>query len=200
MLKRLYEFLIMQKQIELCEKQITYTLKISVRAKRLRLAIYRDGTFVVTAPKTMSEIAIERFVVQKSLWVIKKLEYFKRFSSVIFIKKSSKKGFTEHKEMALTLVRERIEYFNETYKFGFNKVSIKNQKTRWGSCSSKRNINFNYKIALLPTRLTDYIVVHELCHLGELNHSKKFWELVALTLPNHMELRKELKRVSVSSR
>lgn len=173
---------------------------MSPRVKYLRLAIYCDGTFVVTAPKTMSEIAIERLVAQKSLWVIKKLEYFKRFSGVTFIKKSSKKDFTEHKEVALALAHERIEYFNETYKFDFNKVSIKNQKTRWGSCSSKRNINFNYKIALLPTRLTDYIIVHELCHLGEFNHSRKFWELVALTIPNHTELRKELKRVGVGSR
>ncbi|PIP23438.1 MAG: hypothetical protein COX90_01110 [Candidatus Nealsonbacteria bacterium CG_4_10_14_0_2_um_filter_38_17] len=70
---------------------------------------------------------------------------------------------------------------------------MKNQKTRWGSCFKKGNPNFNYKIALLSQRLADYIVVHELCHLGELNHSQKSWNLVAKAVPDYPEIRDELK-------
>ena len=88
-------------------------------------------------------------------------------------------------------------YFNGVYKFKFNKVNIRNQKTRWGSCSAKGNINFNYKIALLPERLADYIIVHELCHLGEFNHSRKFWDLVVEAIPDHREIRSELKQKGI---
>jgi hypothetical protein len=68
---------------------------------------------------------------------------------------------------------------------------------RWGSCSKKGNLNFNYKIALLPQRHSDYVIVHELCHLREFNHSKKFWDLVEQAVPNHRALRTELKRAGV---
>jgi len=87
-----------------------------------------------------------------------------------------------------------VEYFNAMYGLRCNRITIRNQKTRWGSCSRKGNLNFNYKIALLPQRLADYIIVHELCHLGEFNHSRKFWALVAQTMPDHVDLRKELKK------
>lgn len=187
----------MQKEIELHKQKVPYTLKVSARAKRLRLAVHCDGTFVVTAPIVMSENIIERFILQKSQWVVGKLAYFKSFSGRVFVGKSSRKDFVAHKERARFLAHARIAYFNETYKFNFNRVSIKNQKTRWGSCSSKGNLNFNYKIVHLPERLADYIIVHELCHLSEFNHSKKFWALVEKTIPNHLELRRELKGIGV---
>lgn len=184
---------LMQKEIELLEQKIPYTLKTNARAKRLRLAVYHDGAFVVTAPYTMSHGVIEKFIIQKSQWVIDKLQHFKRFTDGAVKGKKSKRDFAIHKEHARILAHARLAYFNETYKFNYNRISIRNQKSRWGSCSSKRNLNFNYKIALLPERLADYIIVHELCHLGEFNHSRKFWDLVAQTIPNHVELRKELK-------
>ena len=82
--------------------------------------------------------------------------------------------YLKHKEVARTLVRERLEYFNAFYGYEYKRIAIKNHKSRWGSCSKKGNLNFNYRIALLPSELADYIVVHELCHLGEFNHSPKF--------------------------
>lgn len=104
-----------------------------------------------------------------------------------------KKEYLEYKERALALAKERLEFFNRTYGFKFNQVNIKNQKTRWGSCSKKGNLNFNYRIALLPEPSADYVIVHELCHLGELNHSRKFWALVAQTIPDYPRIRKALK-------
>jgi len=187
----------MKKEIELQQKKIEYTLRLSKRARRMRLAIYRDGAFVVTAPQFVGLTTIEQFILRKSEWVIGKIEYFKQFSGRIFIK-NTKQEFALHKESALMLAIERMAHFNEIYQFSWGKVTIRNQKTRWGSCSKKGNINFNYKIALLPAHIADYIIVHELCHLKEFNHSRNFWNLVAQAIPGHREVRAELKKTGVS--
>lgn len=187
----------MKKEIKLHEKIIEYTLKISRRAKIMRLAIYCDGAFVVTAPQGMDQELVEQFIKRKSQWVINKLEYFKQFSGKIFIK-SGKSNFAQYKEVALEIAKKRIEHFNRAYNFTFNKINIKNQKKRWGSCSLKGNLNLNYKIALLPERLTDYIIVHELCHLAEFNHSRKFWNLVEKIIPDHLKIRNDLKKIDIN--
>ena len=74
-----------------------------------------------------------------------------------------------------------------------NKINIKNQKTRWGSCTKSKNLNLNYKIIFLPKKHQDYIIVHEMCHLKEFNHSHKFWSLVSKTLPDYLEIKVELR-------
>ena len=187
----------MKNEIELHKKKVEYTLKVSKRARRMRLAIYGDGAFVVTAPQFVGLGTIEQFIVRKSQWVIDKMEYFKQFSGRVLIK-NAKHEFALHKQSALILAVERMAHFNEIYQFSWGKVTIRNQKTRWGSCSRKGNINFNYKIALLPAHIADYIIVHELCHLKEFNHSRNFWDLVAQAVPNHREVRMELKKTGVS--
>ncbi len=189
--------LIMKKEIELQQKKVEYTLKVSKRARRMRLAIYGDGAFVVTAPQFVGLSTIEQFILRKSQWVVDKIEYFKQFSGRVFVK-NTKQEFALHKESALALAVERMAHFNEVYQFSWGRVTIRNQKTRWGSCSKKGNINFNYKIALLPAHIADYIIVHELCHLKEFNHSRNFWDLVAQTVPNHRGVRAELKKTGVS--
>lgn len=172
-----------------------YTLNVSGRARRVRLAVYCDGNFIVTAPQNASQNFIEKFILEKSKWIIDKLEYFKSFGGTTI--KTGKGDFLEYKQQALSLSEERINHFNSFYGFKYNKINIKNQKTRWGSCSKRGNINFNYKIALLPVYLADYIIVHELCHLGQFNHSPKFWNLVAKTTPNYPKIRKELKKIRI---
>lgn len=109
------------------------------------------------------------------------------------LKRVSKK-YLENKEKALLIVKERLGYFNTFYNFKWNRIVIRNQKTRWGSCSRKGNLNFNYKIALIPQKASDYIIVHELCHLGEFNHSPRFWNLVAKTVPDFKKIRKDLRK------
>ena len=106
----------------------------------------------------------------------------------------SKALYEKYKEEARELVLGRLEYFNRFYGLLWNRVSIRNQKTRWGSCSKKKNLNFHYKLALVPAPLADYVVVHELCHLKEFNHSGRFWDLVAETIPDHQRRRKELQK------
>lgn len=107
----------------------------------------------------------------------------------------NKKHFALHKENARALVHARLAHFNEFYKLPVGKVAIRNQKTRWGSCSRKGNLNFNYRLALIHPTLLDYVVVHELCHIKEFNHGRQFWDLVALTIPEHRSHRAELRKV-----
>ena len=174
---------------------INYTLKLSKKAKRLRLAIYCDGAVVLTAPHSASENFINQFVAKNTEWILKKLEGFApKAHQPRAGRLSNRKLYIKHKTEALVLAQNRVSYFNQLYNFKFNKINIRNQKTRWGSCSKKGNLNFNYKIALLSPAQADYIIVHELCHLGEFNHSRNFWNLVAKTVPNYLEIRKSLKK------
>jgi len=110
----------------------------------------------------------------------------------------TRRTFTVKKrEQARKFIEEKINYFNKFYGFKINRVAIKNTSTRWGSCSSKGNLNFNFKIIYLRSELADYLIVHELCHLGQLNHSKKYWELVKRAIPGFIELNRELRRTNV---
>ena len=185
-----------ERTIVLSGKVVPYTLRVSGRTGRMRLALYANGRFVVTVPRGMLERTFLQYLIAKSDWIVSKLEYFKKNPKKI-TPKLTRLQYATYKKQALVLVQTRLAFFNALYGFRFFAISIRNQKTRWGSCSKKGNLNFNYKITLLPPRLADYIIVHELCHLREMNHSKKFWLLVAKTIPNHKILRKELRQWSV---
>ena len=184
------EVLTMEKKIKLSDKKIKYLLKISKRAKRLRLTIYRNASLVVTKPIGLNQNIIDKFMIMKKDWILSKLKYFNKYKENYLFKNNYKK-YLEYKKEALEFTIERINYLNKKYNFKFNKIKIKNQKTRWGSCSRKGNLNFNYKIMFLPQQIADYIITHELCHLKELNYSKKFWNLVSKTIPNYQDIKKK---------
>jgi len=186
----------MRKYIELNKRKVPYTLNVSTRARSLRLSIYSDGGFVVTTPKFVSAGALKRFIVEKSQWILDKLDYFSTFAKHQGIR-YTKADFIKNKEATRKLVEEKLVEYNKFYNFKWNKVSIKDQKTRWGSCSKNANLNFNYKLGLVPIRLAEYVVVHELCHLGQFNHSKDFWNLVAKSMPDYKVLRDELEKISL---
>ena len=120
------------------------------------------------------------------------MEYYKNNPSLI---KNTKEAYLKHRDDALKIAIAKANHFNNLYNFQFKKISIRNQKTRWGSCSKAGNLNFNFKIIFLPSHISDYIVIHELCHLKEMNHSKKFWNLVEKLLPNYLEIKKELRNI-----
>ncbi len=113
---------------------------------------------------------------------------------------ASQKGFLEHKSTALALVQTRIAFFNQHYGFTIGRVAIKNQQSRWGSCSKRGNLNFTYRLALLPSELSDYVIVHELCHLSEFNHSPAFWVRVAECVPDYRARRMTLKSLALQTR
>lgn len=205
----------LQMQNKLTNNRISYTLKTSRTTKRLRLAIRADGSILVTAPTALRQNVVEKFILQKTEWILGKLDYFCKLSrnfensrdpltrsfkpkeSNSQTAAQSKAQYLKHKQVAQKLAEAKVTQFNQVYKFEYNKISIKNQKTRWGSCSKKGNLNFNYKIALLTERQAEYIVVHEICHLGEFNHSAKFWNLVARTIPEYLEIRRQIRHRSV---
>ena len=89
---------------------------------------------------------------------------------------------------------QKLAQHNVHYGLGWGRVAIRNTRSRWGSCSKKGNLNFNYRIVLLPEHLQDYLAVHELCHLKHFNHSKNFWNLVAEAVPNYLHCRAQLAR------
>jgi len=91
------------------------------------------------------------------------------------------------------VIHDRLQFFNEHYKLKYKRVTFRNQKTRWGSCSSDKNLNFNWRLIMAPIEIIDYVVVHELCHLKNMNHSAAFWRLVAEAVPDYKERRKWLK-------
>ena len=126
------------------------------------------------------------------------------------MKKGTAAHYKEHKEKARALAEQKLAHYTtqyahagyvfavtlaEDFATGKKRLSVRNQRTRWGSCSRTGNLNFNYKIALLPEPLADYIIAHELCHLGEFNHSQAFWDLVAVAIPDYRERRAELRRI-----
>ncbi len=111
-----------------------------------------------------------------------------------FIEKDIKIAFkTWYINKAKEIFYDRIYYYQKVIQEPFGHVRIKEQKSCYGSCSSKRNLNFNWKCVLAPLEVLDYIVVHELCHLKELNHSKRFWLEVEKVMPDYKIYEKWLK-------
>lgn len=179
--------------IQLVRSRSTFCqLKHSHRARCVRLTVYSNGQVALTAPWGLARKYIEDFVRIKASWVFEKLKYFKKHQLAVKIK-TGRAEYVENKPKAANLIRQKLEFWNQHYHFQYSRVTIRNQSTRWGSCSQKGGLNFNYKVVRLPEHLVDYLVVHELCHLREFNHSKKFWALVGQAIPDYAARRKELK-------
>ena len=173
-----------------------YTLKHSTRARRMRITVRCDASVMVTAPYFFPRHKVEKFLLEKARWILRKVEYFKKIgNSRVALSGRSRAGeYKKLKHQAVAFVKEKIAEINKCYNFSFNRVCIKNHKSRWGSCSKKGNLNFNYKIIHLPIELAEYIIAHELCHLKELNHSGRFWTLVAQAVPDYKKRRLALRR------
>jgi predicted metal-dependent hydrolase len=111
---------------------------------------------------------------------------------------STKNHFYHHKTASAKVIKERVEFFAGLYGVKIKRIAVRNQRTRWGSCSKLGNLNFNYKIIFLPQRHMDYVIVHEICHLIEFNHSNRFWLQVARVFPDFMSLRGQLRKVNLA--
>jgi len=186
----------LKKKIIYEEGEILFTISKNRLSKRLRLTVNSDGDVRVTIPKWLPEKMAEDFVLSKVKWIIEKLEKFKESASDLSLKLTSS-DYAKNKEKIRKFVKERVEHLNHLYGHKIGAIAIRNQKTRWGSCSGKGNLNFNYKIFFLPKELADYIIVHEICHIKEMNHSIRFWNLVALAVPDYKNIRRELKRYKI---
>ena len=169
-----------------------------IRSKRKTLAIEirPDMRVVVRAPEKIPQNEIIKFVEEKQNWIKKHLVqmYFKAEE----MKKQKKEPALTNADIeklcqkALSVIPDKVKYYAEIMGVTYGRITIRNQKTRWGSCSSKGNLNFNCLLMLMPDKVLDYVVVHELCHLKQMNHSKKFWKEVERYMPDYKNYKKWL--------
>jgi len=109
------------------------------------------------------------------------------------------KSYLAHRESARAIITQRVQHYADGFGFSYGRIAIKNQKRCWGSCSTKKNLNFNYKLAFLPIEILDYVVVHELCHLRHFHHGPSFWIEVERILPNYKERMMNLRYIERTS-
>lgn len=156
------------------------------KRKSATIKITADMQIVVFVPLYVSDNEIEKMVISKSKWIDEHM--LKVQSTIDERSKLEKITFEQVKELAdqaVEYIPKRVKYYAEKENFVYNKITIKNLVSRWGSCSTKGNLNFNCLLMLTPDYVIDYIVVHELCHLREMNHSEKFWAEVEKIMPDY---------------
>lgn len=165
---------------------------IPSRRKTISIAIERDLRVVVRTPLQMTKAEIQRFLEEKQPWIQRHLEQMRQRCQ------SMEPSLTEAELRALTerakvVLAQRAAYFAPLVGVTYGRVTIRHQVSRWGSCSSKGNLNFNCLLMLCPPEVADYVVVHELCHRLEMNHSPRFWGAVARVMPDYAVHRRWLK-------
>ena len=109
----------------------------------------------------------------------------------------SKTETKEGKAKIRQYIERQVEYYAKIMSVTYGRISMRNQKTRWGSCSSQGNLNFNNRLLFVPKELVDYVVVHELAHRKEMNHSNAFWNVVEKYMPDYKERRKKLREYHI---
>ena len=174
------------------QKNINYKV---IRSNRKTLALQiRDGSVIVRAPYLMSDPDIQKFVLKNADWVRKSLKKENdRKEQLKEVEPLSMDDIQKLADNALKVIPERVVYYAPKVGVTYGRITIRNQKTRWGSCSSKGNLNFNCLLMLTPPEVIDSVVVHELCHRKEMNHSKKFYDEVLRVYPEYNKWDKWLK-------
>lgn len=168
-----------------------YTVIRSQR-KTIAIQITPDRRIIVRAPMRMSKKVIHNFVVAKADWVQKHL-------SKVNSQNDSLQAFTNDELDALVTqakydIPQRVAYYVSIMGVAYGSVTIRKQVSRWGSCSSKRNLSFNCLLMLCPEDVRDYVVIHELCHLKHMNHSSAFWAQVSHYCPDYEDKRLWLRK------
>lgn len=164
------------------------------RRKSISIAVHSGNRVAVKAPYRISERELRSVLEEKKDWIRRQMEKLSRIEE-----ESVRAGYLTAAELqqlaerALEVLPERAKWYAERIGVSYGRITIRNQKTCWGSCSQKGNLNFNCLLMLAPPEIADYVVVHELCHRLEMNHSKRFWELVEKELPDYRERRRWLK-------
>lgn len=167
-------------------------VRSSRRSLSVEVGIYGDVT--VRVPRRTSQKTIDEFLRLRYDWIVNHIEKARKENG------EPPKYPSDNMETIRTLGKKAAEYFPERVKYyaemihvSYGRITIRNQKTRWGSCSSKGNLNFNCLLMLCPPQVRDYVIVHELCHRLEMNHSAAFWKLVEGVMPDYKLHRKWLK-------
>lgn len=175
---------------------IPFTL-IRSKRKTWALSVEEDGEVLLKVPLFVTEKEISRILSDQRTWII---EHYKKRQKILKARPQS--DLTEVQREALKkryiqAAREyfprRVAYFQQFTGGHYERITIREQKTRWGSCSSRGTLSFNWKLMLAPPAVLDYVVVHELCHLTHMDHSRVFWQAVEQVLPEYREQRRWLK-------
>lgn len=164
-----------------------------IRSSRRTIAIEvrEGGEVVVRAPQRTSLRRIQEFVACHETWI--------RETQRAVLERSKHRHVISDQErrdgiaVAKALIPERVSFYARRMGVSYGRITIREQKTRWGSCSVKGNLNFNWKLVLVPPALLDYVVVHELAHRMEMNHSSAFWDIVAQEIPDYAVRRRMLR-------
>ncbi len=166
--------------------------------KTMGLEIKADGAVIARMPAGTPDPAALRFLKQHQQWIVRKWMEVERRQEERqqrplpdYITDPEKKKL--YRSQAREVISRRAAYFAPLMGVSYNRIAIKETKTRWGSCSAKGNLNFHWKLILMPAKILDYVVVHELAHLKEMNHSPRFWAQVEKMLPDYRQRRKWLK-------
>lgn len=169
---------------------------IRSRRKTISIQIDKDLQITLRVPLRMSDREIRRFMIEKSSWIEKNMQKMKKRQEEMRIEPEEMLTVEEIRELAnkaVSYIPERVSLYAQNIGVNYGKITIRNQKSRWGSCSSRGNLNFNCLLMLTPPEIIDYVVVHELCHRLEMNHSRYFWAEVERVLPDYKEREKWLK-------
>lgn len=170
---------------------INYELRRSKR-KTISVEISREAKIIVRAPLKMSVRDIEAFLDSKSEWISAHLEKVRQRASNL-PPKLTENDISELKKRAKKEIPARVDFYAKQMGVEYGRIAFRAQKTRFGSCSTKDNLNFNIAIMLMPSEIIDYVIVHELSHLKQMNHSKAFWYEVERVLPDYKQRRDWLK-------
>lgn len=168
---------------------IPYQIIRSTR-KTIAIQITPKGDVLVRCPNGMAAADIRRFVESKSAWIEKHLTTKAEITDLPLFTAAQIQAMAQN---ALKVIPARVAHFAPVVGVTYGRITIRNQHSRWGSCSGKGNLNFNCLLMLVPPEVLDYVVVHELCHRKELNHSPRFWAQVEKILPDYRIRQKWLK-------
>lgn len=164
------------------------------RRKTMALEIRPDLSVILRIPYCVTDREAERFLKEKEDWIrkhIKKMQ--KNMQEREKIPVMGAEELRSLAEQALSVIPEKVKQYAALIGVTYGRITIRNQKTRWGSCSAKGNLNFNCLLMLAPERVMDYVVIHELCHRLEMNHSGAFWAHVEAVMPDYKAQRNWLR-------
>ncbi len=167
---------------------------ISSNRKTIALEITPKGEELARAPFSMPQSEIEKVVKDKEAWIWKHLSNIeKKTEEQSQIEPLSDAELQKLGDLALKVLPQRVKLYAAQMGVSVGRITIRCQKTRWGSCTREGNLNFNCLLMLAPEEVQNYVVVHELCHRLEMNHSKRFWAEVAKVMPDYQVHQKWLK-------
>lgn len=172
---------------------ITYEIIKSSR-KTIAVEVRQDGSVLVRAPRNCPQSRIDTFLKEKQAWVLAKVEEQKeKEADSMKIQPLSETEQRLYRDKAREIFEQKVSYYAQMMGVSYGRIAIRDQKTRWGSCSGEGNLNFNWRLIFAPAGVLDYVVVHELAHRKEMNHSPRFWRVVEDTMPEYRKYQKWLK-------